>query len=64
MRHFRIFCGVSKLETLKAKWEAIEREEKATHALLKARLKVQQERMGKLGVSDPARDLPSPATSY
>jgi hypothetical protein len=44
---------LDKLEGLKAKREAIEREEKATHALLKERLKAQQERIGKLGLVVP-----------
>ncbi len=51
---------LDKLEALKAKREAIEREEKATHTLLKARIKVQHERMGKLGVGNPGPDVPPP----
>jgi hypothetical protein len=48
---------LDKLEGLKAKREAIEREEKATHALLKERLKAQQERIGKLGLGQPVPPL-------
>ncbi len=55
---------LDKLEALKAKREAIEREEKATHALLKAKIKVQQERMGKLGVGNPGPDVQPPPNIY
>ena len=50
---------LDKLEALKAKREAIQREEKAPLAALKEQLARQQERLSKLGIAPAAPSLPT-----
>jgi hypothetical protein len=45
---------IVRLEAIKARKEALEREEKETRALLKEKLKALEDRVEKLGVNDPA----------
>jgi hypothetical protein len=65
---------LDRLEALKARREAIEREEKALVAILRQKLRAQQDRIGKLGISTSSVEAvpphtgpvppPPPGTSY
>jgi hypothetical protein len=61
-------CGVGevldKLEALKARKDALEREEKELHALLKVRLEAQAQRVGKVGGGEPTPVTQAPVGAY
>lgn len=51
---------LARAEGLKTRREAIEREEREVHALLQARLRAQQERLGRVGAVPTAYPVPAP----
>ena len=55
---------LDKLEALKARKDALEREEKELHALLKVRLEAQAQRVGKVGGGEPTPVTQVPAGAY